>query len=170
MKTHIRYDFDGYDNEYCAIAGEWTTGFLRTVAARVPKDDRIWDPQLDLILARRQHHDVIIAAADSWMRDRCQSCWVGGSISCTFWWDVAEKMRRWSRIYTAAQYFKSISELEEIAARFGLTWPSTIEQVRKAFRVTLFAANAHPDQGGSSEAVVQLTRDRDELIRAIMAA
>lgn len=52
--------------------------------------------------------------------------------------------------------------LREAAARLGLRWPWTHDQVVQAFRKQ--ALRLHPDTGGTDTAMVRLLQDRDRLL------
>lgn len=55
--------------------------------------------------------------------------------------------------------------LEQAAAVLGLTWPCTKEELNVAFKKA--ALQAHPDRGGSTEAMAALNNARDTLSKAL---
>lgn len=83
----------------------------------------------------------------------CRSCSLGNA--CTHW--DTERLR--DEGYGPVQL---LSHEGQAAARMGLTWPWTQEQVQRAFRAR--ALCTHPDHGGTNAQMHQLILDRDLLL------
>jgi hypothetical protein len=86
----------------------------------------------------------------------CSSCSAGSA--CKHW--DTERLR--SEGYGPVE---TLSPDGQAAARLGVTWPWTKEELQHAFRTR--ALRDHPDHGGTNARMTQLITDRDLLLERI---
>jgi hypothetical protein len=76
--------------------------------------------------------------------------------------------QRWNLGQLRAEGYGPVESLSpdgQAAARLGVTWPWTPEQVQQAFRQR--ALRAHPDHGGTDARMRELVTDRDILLERV---
>lgn len=81
------------------------------------------------------------------------------------WNEIFEAAFRTFSFFTEVPVAVQIRPLEEAAMLLGLTWPCTKDELNIAFKAA--ALKAHPDRGGSTEAMAKLNNAREILLKAL---